>query len=339
MNSKVSILIPAYGQPSALRKALQSVFQQNYTNFEVIVTDDTEDDSNVVVIQEFNQHPNLRYFKNTPPLGAPCNWNAGLSYATGEYIKDLHHDDWFHGPDALAKFVALLDANPNADFAFCGSLNCRPDGTLLYTHRANRHQLSVLQRDPYCLLWGNFIGAPSATIYRKKAAVLYDTRIKWCVDIDLYIRMLLQNPTFAATTEPLVGVTVESSQQLTRQYENNRAGNIFEYTYLYQKYFQGTHGPKRAFYRLWQLLGHYRVYNQQDFLDSGLTTNEIHPDLKSIIKYRDIHDKVDYFLHRALRFFSIYTWARFFVKKWAFYQTARTARNASSQMANRSGLR
>ena len=60
----------------------------------------------------------LNYIHHNPSLGSPANWNYALKQAKGAYIKIMHHDDYFTNPDSLSEFVALLDSNPKASFAF-----------------------------------------------------------------------------------------------------------------------------------------------------------------------------------------------------------------------------
>ena len=47
----------------------------------------------------------IRYFKNADQLGTPENWNEGLRKASGDWIKIMHDDDWFTGPESLHIFT------------------------------------------------------------------------------------------------------------------------------------------------------------------------------------------------------------------------------------------
>jgi len=163
---RVSICIPAYNQPSNLHRALESVFLQTFKDFEVVITDDSPDNSVSIVAAEFGQHANLRYYKNKNRKGSPENWNEAVRLASGELIKILHHDDWFSDENSLAEFVNILEQNPKADFAFCPSLGFGGDGKLRYVHTTTDAQIKMLRAGPRILFQGNFIGSPSETIYR-----------------------------------------------------------------------------------------------------------------------------------------------------------------------------
>ncbi len=122
-NVNVSICIPAYNQTVYLRKVLNSIIEQDFNDYEIIITDDTPDDSIKKLIDEFDFQGRLKYFKNHSALGTPENWNEAIRKAGGEYIKIMHHDDFFTYNHSLAEFVKMLDENPECDFAFSSSLN------------------------------------------------------------------------------------------------------------------------------------------------------------------------------------------------------------------------
>ena len=92
----VSICIPAYQQVDYLRETLRSVQTQNYEDYELIISDDTQDDSVQQLVATFDFNDRLRYYRNPVALGSPENWNAAVAYAKGTYIKILqyHHEWW-----------------------------------------------------------------------------------------------------------------------------------------------------------------------------------------------------------------------------------------------------
>ena len=85
---KISICVPAYKNPSGIARLLASVKAQTFSDYEVILTDDTPDDS----VREAAMAAglsNLRYEKNQTRLGATGNWNAAVRLARGEWIKKM----------------------------------------------------------------------------------------------------------------------------------------------------------------------------------------------------------------------------------------------------------
>src|SRR5947208_1047223 len=102
-NASISICIPTYQRIDFLKRLLNSISNQTFKDFEVIVTDDSPGDEVAKLCQQYPQL-NLQYFKNDPALGTPANWNRAVSKANGEWIKLIHDDDWFATENALELF-------------------------------------------------------------------------------------------------------------------------------------------------------------------------------------------------------------------------------------------
>ena len=235
MKPKVSICIPAFNQPKFLLRTLRSIMIQTYEDFEVIITDDSPGDLVENAVGELLPNPKLIYYKNRKTLGTPENWNRALKLARGEYIKFLHHDDWFTDQNGLDVFVNALEQNPGSDFAFSSCFACDINGKVKFTHSAMEQQITLLRQSPYNLYPHNFIGAPSVTFFRRKEGKYFDPLLKWVVDIDLYINLLSGNKDFVFLPEPLVSINSGSDSQVTSECTNNRDIEVFEWLYLFFK--------------------------------------------------------------------------------------------------------
>ena len=230
----VSICIPAYEQASLLQRTLDSVFEQTYSDFEVIVTDDSASPMVEALMTRWISDPRVRYVRNSKRVGSPENWNKAIGLAKGSLIKVLHHDDWFSGKDSLQEYVSLIDDEPKAMFAFSGAFNRDLDGRLLSQHTPMEKQIAALRKDPRCLFIANFVGAPSATIFRRKEGFRFDPELRWLVDVEAYIRILSDGGAFAYTPNPLVNTTALAPHQVTREAEANPALQFVENAYLYK---------------------------------------------------------------------------------------------------------
>jgi glycosyltransferase involved in cell wall biosynthesis len=271
--AKVSICIPAYKLPDCLSRALESIAIQSFKDYEVIITDDTPDDSVKQAVEKFLKISPIKYYKNEIIQGSPGNWNAAVSKASGEYIKILHHDDWFVSKDSLSKFVDLLDKNPGADFGFCSFYNIKQSGEK-ELHLPAEADLKKLLKKPEFIYPKNFIGPPSAVIYRKAASLDYDKKLKWVVDLDFYYRILKNNPKFAFCQDSLVNITSGSADQVTFASLNNKRVEIFEWLYLYEKMFLGKIPTPRAALFLYYLMKKHKIKSVSE-------AREIYPDLKA----------------------------------------------------------
>ncbi len=235
MTPKVSICIPAFKQVEYLRKTLDSIQQQTFTDFEIILTDDSSDDRVEILVAAYPFGDRMHYYRNTPPLGSPENWNSAMGRAGGQYIKILHHDDWFSQPQSLATFVRLLDEHPDSDFGFSASyVQYAIDGRQR-KHEVTLKQVAQLREEPTSLFYKNIVGAPSATIFRRDVREFFDSNLQWLVDFEFYIRVLIKNPNVSFSPEPLVTTITEAAHSVTNKKIHQKKADIFEYFYIYSK--------------------------------------------------------------------------------------------------------
>jgi glycosyltransferase involved in cell wall biosynthesis len=110
MNPLVSIIIPCYNSSRFIRTALESVFQQTYSNYEIIAVNDESTDDTETILQAYGDRIKYIKRKNGGPSAAK---NSGLEIAQGEFITFLDHDDTF-APTKLEVQVKLLLENPEA---------------------------------------------------------------------------------------------------------------------------------------------------------------------------------------------------------------------------------
>jgi glycosyltransferase involved in cell wall biosynthesis len=267
MNPKVSICIPAYGQPEKIERALKSVFEQTFEDFEVIITDDTPDESVFNIVKNFDDKK-IKYYKNQERKGSPENWNVCLEHVRGEYIKFLHHDDWFFNKDSLSGFIKMLDNNHNVDIAFCASANYNADETIKYIYYPPAVKLNKLRKNYLFLFSGNIIGAPSATIYRSRVSQKFDRNLKWLVDIDFYLRILSENHEFVSNKDPLISIETGSEKQVTHLCQDNKCVELFEYIYMYSKYRQTMKFAQTRF--LCHLLCLYGIKSKKEIKALGV---------------------------------------------------------------------
>jgi len=291
-NPKVSICIPAYQQPELLRKALDSVLMQDYKDYEIIVTDDSPDSSVEDICKEcVAKNVSLRYIKNIERKGTPENWNESMRQAKGEYIKILHHDDWFAEVGSLGKMVNLLEKNPQANLAFCGCLNFNPKDELQFVHTARIEQINRLRKDPEFLFAGNFVGAPSTTIFRNGLDVYFDSQFKWVVDLDFYMRIIRIKGLFEYTSEPLMAIRMQSDEQVTAECENDKNIQISENFNLYKKmYPDGSLMKDYVFEYFWFLFERFEIKSIEDIKNCGID-DEIPREFSVLLMAIEYHRK------------------------------------------------
>lgn len=204
----ISICIPAYKRIAYLQRLLDSIALQTFRDFEVVVSDDSPDDSVQVVCEQYRSKFKLLYYKNKVALGTPANWNFGISKATGEWIKLMHDDDWFANENALAVFAKYTN---KSKFIFSAYTNHYENGTVQEVYLRHFWSKKII-KEPAVLIAENVIGPPSVTLIHRSIKEQYDERLPWRVDIEFYYRVLKATQNYYYINEPLVNVGISESQ-------------------------------------------------------------------------------------------------------------------------------
>lgn len=108
---ELSIIVPVYNVEKYLKRCVDSVLQQDYHDYEIILVDDGSTDSSGKICNSFcSQHPSSVRVIHKENGGLSSARNAGLNIATGDYIMFLDSDDWIES-GCLKKFVPLFAKN------------------------------------------------------------------------------------------------------------------------------------------------------------------------------------------------------------------------------------
>jgi glycosyltransferase involved in cell wall biosynthesis len=111
---KVSIGLPVYNGEKYLRAALDSLLQQDYKDFELIISDNASTDTTSKICKSYaDRDKRIQYYRNETNLGATRNFNDVLKLARGQYFKWAAYDDECH-PSMLRKCVETLDSAPKS---------------------------------------------------------------------------------------------------------------------------------------------------------------------------------------------------------------------------------
>jgi glycosyltransferase involved in cell wall biosynthesis len=259
----VSICIPTYKYLNLFKQCIQSLAVQTFTNFEVIVTDDSPNDDIGNYIKDSAFPFSILYHKNSPALGSPSNWNAAIKLAKGKYIKIMHHDGWFSSPNSLAKFCSALEQSPNVLFAFAQSRDYIHD--VKQPLRCNfKDELQKWQESKNYVINNNFLGDPSTIIFRNNNNLFYDERMKWCVDTDFNMTLYAQNKNIILIPEDLVYMSAHDGQ-ITNTVQNDPAVVLYENILLLNK-----HDVKKLtlhqFDFYWRMLRRFNIRSTQQLL-------------------------------------------------------------------------
>lgn len=125
---KVSVIVPNYNHAPYLRQRFDSIFNQTFQNFEVIILDDCSTDNSKEVIEEYRNRPQVSHIVyNETNSGSPFKqWAKGFDLAQGEYIWIAESDDWAE-PTFLEELYDAHQKNNSLCLAFSNSLFVFPE--------------------------------------------------------------------------------------------------------------------------------------------------------------------------------------------------------------------
>ena len=198
---KVTVIIPTYRRPGFLKKAIQSVFDQTFQDFEIIVVDDASGDNTGELIKSINDG-RLRYICHAKNSGGSTARNTGIEAGRGTYIAFLDDDDeWF--PRKLELQVKLLDACfGKVGVIYTGSVLVDADNGKVLRQKTPYYKGNLTR----ALLTRNIIGTTSSVLIRKECFSEvggFDGTLPSYQDYDMWIR-LSRKFHFEIIKEPLV---------------------------------------------------------------------------------------------------------------------------------------
>lgn len=209
---KVSVVIPAYNAMKYLPKTLDSVLQQTFADFEILIVNDGSSD-NISQWASSVKDPRVRLISQENQ-GLPGARNTGIENAQGEYIAFVDADDLW-APTKLEKQVSCLDERPKVGLVYTWTVlvdeNDNPTGRIF----ASNFEGSVWRN----LLETNEMNNSSSSMVRRccfEQVGLFDRSLKSAEDMDMWLR-LAANYQFAVVKEPLTFYRQHSSSM-----SNNR---------------------------------------------------------------------------------------------------------------------
>ena len=192
----VSVIMAVFNGQRFVSQAIESVLNQQYNNFELIIIDDCSTDDSSSIIKSYKDK-RIRSFRNEENENYTYTLNRGISHAKGKYIAVLDQDDqWF--PEKLEKQIKYLEQNPNVGACFTWvnvvDENNKPrfaeeEGLVTLFHQKNRTRFEWLHD---LLLFGNMLCHPSV-VYRTDALLrngCYDISLIQLSDYEMYLRIL-----------------------------------------------------------------------------------------------------------------------------------------------------
>jgi glycosyltransferase involved in cell wall biosynthesis len=212
---KISIVLPNYNYARYLDERIQSLLNQTYQDFELIIVDDASTDNSLETIDKYTADPRVKTIFYPNNSGSVYQrWNDGAEIATGEYLMFAGADDSCH-PTLLEKLTEQLDKHPSVGLAYAQSW-CT-DSTGKITHSA-KYWTDDLSKERWLndfvddgkkacqyLLFKCLIPNASAVLMRRSIFIeagKFDLQLRFAADWMLYVKMLMISD-IAYLAEPL----------------------------------------------------------------------------------------------------------------------------------------
>jgi glycosyltransferase involved in cell wall biosynthesis len=195
----ISVIIPVYNSQNTIKDTIESVLNQSFTDFELIIINDGSPDASLDVIGQVKDE-RIRVF-SYPHAGANASRNRGVDRAKGDYISFLDADDLWT-PDKLECQLKALQDNPEAAVAYSWT-NCIDESG------------NFLRRGSYCsfsgevyaqLLLIDFLENGSNPLIRREALTTvgkFDQSLTHAEDWDMWLRLAASYP-FVAVPSPQI---------------------------------------------------------------------------------------------------------------------------------------
>jgi glycosyltransferase involved in cell wall biosynthesis len=205
---RISVIVPNYNHAKYLEQRIDTILDQTYQDWEIIILDDnSEDNSREIIDVYIKRYPSIKCFYNESNSGNPFKqWDLGVSKATGEYIWIAESDD-FADPLFLERSAQLLSENPSLGLVYCNSIVTDEETNSEYLISDSKKNLQNNKwsedylnggRDEIneCLFRQNTINNVSGVLFRKSSYIeagYAAHSMKYCGDWFLYIRILLRS--------------------------------------------------------------------------------------------------------------------------------------------------
>ncbi|PKB17460.1 glycosyltransferase [Flavobacterium sp. 5] len=272
---KVSIILPSYNHAKFLKDRLDTILNQTYTDWEIIIIDDCSTDNSNEILTEFvNQNKSkVKYFiSNDYNSGSGYkSWQKGIELAETEYIWIAETDDYSE-LTFLEQLVSILDINEGVSLVFSGS-NYVENDTIIYDSTKRVKDLDV-EINKYKVIdssvflnqmpFNTYITNGSSVVFRKPKleipSVLFTNRL--CSDIFLW-SYLLQNSSFAFLNKNL-NFFRRHNGSTSSYLQKNKMESVYHEKAHYMNYFGQTE-------KYSQFMDHYIKYyiwgHKKEFLN------------------------------------------------------------------------
>ncbi|MDF3033466.1 MAG: hypothetical protein K0R76_420 [Alphaproteobacteria bacterium] len=249
---KISVVLPVYNGERYLKNSIESILNQKYKDFELIIIDDCSSDKSSIIAQNYAQsNANVSYYRNDINLKLPESLNRGFSQATGDYWTWTSCDN-FYLPHAFEVLVNKLEENKQVGMVY---------SSMQLIDEQSQEIGDVEAGPPQDLILRNVVGA--CFLYRgaiAKKIGSYNKDMFLCEDYEYWLRI--------AQVSQIVPINVclyryrSHSKSLSYNHEKEIIEKGINVQKFYYPFFIKTRGRAALFYAHLRARDIYNPYRQ-----------------------------------------------------------------------------
>jgi glycosyltransferase involved in cell wall biosynthesis len=279
----VSVIIPTYNRALIIKDAIQSVINQTYTDYEIIVVDDGSTDNTSNVINDIRNHSGKVRYIHQENKGRSAARNSGIRAARGNYVAFLDSDDIFL-PEKLSVQVMTLENNLDFGMAYSPALIMDKYGNMSEDINQRKEKLAGWIYPELLFIKKNIITIPSVIVRKQILNEIggFDETMHICEDLDLWRRIARYHQVFQMK-EPVAIIrhTINESLDLL--------GYLDARTSYYHKAFADDPGlkktlQKRLFSEMFYYYGVLATTNKRNRLSHQLFVRSMKNNILQFIR-------------------------------------------------------
>lgn len=188
----VSVVLPPYNRAHTLPRAIDSVLEQTFEDWELLVVDEGSEDDPGAVVADY-QDPRIRFLRDDENRGAGAARNTGIEHARGELVAFLDSDDAWREPKLERQVRAIREADERPGLVYTGEVVLdEADGS-----EVSRREPATAGRVFDTLLYWDVVGSCSSAMAPREVLVEvggFDESLVSREDWDLWLRIAREHP-------------------------------------------------------------------------------------------------------------------------------------------------
>lgn len=246
--SNISIIVPIYNAEKYIKNCIDSVLNQDYSDFELLLIDDGSKDESLTIIRDYAQMDSRIKVTSQKNQGVSCARNTGINLATGDYITFLDSDDQYR-PNFLSRMLEAINKT-NADLVISGFINI-PSGEEITKATQIYNTVSEIEKDYVFFRETGLLNVPWNKIFRRSLITkLFPSNVSLGEDLLFVYDYLANCNKVCFICDCLYLYTIPNDEGLTKKYHSNG----FEVAKLIdqadcrfaEKYLDGKFSKKRS---------------------------------------------------------------------------------------------